>query len=61
MLAYLTAALAGGIIYMAICRGDLMNPKRNKRIIIDTVALFLMSIFLLIVAALIEVYVSPYI
>ena len=61
MLAYLTAALAGGIIYMAICRGDFMNPKINKKIIFDAVALFLISIFLLIVAALIEVYVSPYI
>lgn len=61
MLAYLTAALAGGIIYMAVCRGDFTNPKRNKRIIIDVIVLFLISIFLLIVAALIEVYVSPYI
>jgi len=61
MLAYLTAALAGGIIYMAICSGDFMNPKRNKRIVIDAIALVLISIFLLILAALIEVYVSPYI
>ena len=61
MLAYLTAALAGGIIYMAICRGDFLNPKRNKRIIFDAIALFLISIFLLIVAALIEVYISPFI
>lgn len=61
MLAYLTAALAGGIIYMAICRGDFTNPKVNKRIIIDVVALILISIFLLIVAAFIEVYASPYI
>lgn len=61
MLAYLTAALAGGIIYMAICRGDFLDLKRNKRIIIDVIALILISVFLLIAAALIEIYVSPYI
>jgi len=61
MLAYLTAALAGGIIYMAICRGDFTNHDRNKRIIFDVIALIIISIFLLIGAALIEVYISPYI
>jgi uncharacterized membrane protein SpoIIM required for sporulation len=61
MLAYLTAALAGGIIYMAICRGDFLKLKRNKRIIFDVIVLILIAIFLLIVAALIEVYVSPFI
>jgi uncharacterized membrane protein SpoIIM required for sporulation len=61
MLAYLTVALAGGIIYIAVWRGDFLNPERNKRMIIDVGVLILISIFLLIVAALLEVYVSPFI
>lgn len=61
MLAYLTAALAGGIIYIAVWRGDFFNPERNKRMITDVAVLILISIFLLIVAALLEVYVSPFI
>ncbi len=59
MLAYLTVARAGGIIYISIWRGDFLNPERRKRMIIDSAALILISIFLLIVAALLEVYVSP--
>lgn len=59
MLAYLTVALAGGIIYIAVWRGDFFNPERNKRMMIDVAVLILISIFLLIVAALLEVYVSP--
>jgi uncharacterized membrane protein SpoIIM required for sporulation len=61
MLAYLTAALAGGIIYVAIWRGDFMNADRNKRIILDVVVLILVAVILLIGAALIEVYISPFI
>ncbi len=59
MMAYLTAALAGGIIYIAVWRGDFFNPERNKRMIKDVIVLILISIFLLILAALLEVYVSP--
>jgi len=61
MFAYLTVALAGGIIYIAVWRGDFFNPERNKRMITDVIVLILISIFLLIVAALLEVYVSPFI
>lgn len=59
MLAYLTAALAGGMIYVSIWKGDFLNSERNKKLIIDVIALVLIAIFLLIIAALIEVYVSP--
>ncbi len=59
MLAYLTVALAGGIIYISVWRGDFLNAERRKRMIVDSVVLVLISIFLLIIAALLEVYVSP--
>ena len=61
MLPYLVGALAGGIIYVAVFRGDFFKTGRVKRIIIDTVILIIISIVLLIFAALIEVYISPYI
>jgi len=61
MLAYLTTALAGGIIYIAIWRGDFLKQGKIKRIIIDTVDLIAISIFLLLIAALIEIYISPFI
>lgn len=59
MLSYLIIALAGGIIYTAIWKGDFFNKETNKKIILDVVLLILISIFLLIGAALIEVYISP--
>jgi len=61
MLAYLTAALAGGIIYVAVWTGDLFKQGRAKRIIIDTLILVVISVLLLIIAALIEIYISPFI
>ncbi len=59
MFAYLTAALAGGIIYVALWKGDFAKQGRLKRLVIDSVVLIVLSILLLVVAALIEVYVSP--
>lgn len=59
MLAYLTAALAGGIIYVALWRGDLMRRGRLKRLAIDSLILIFLSAFLLVLAAVIEVYLSP--
>lgn len=59
MFAYITVALAGGILYVAFWRGDFVDPEKNKRIIIDTIVLILISIFFLILAAFLEVYVSP--
>jgi stage II sporulation protein M len=59
MLAYLVIALAGGILYIAFLRGDLLREGKSKRIIIDSIVLVAISIILLIIAALIEVYISP--
>jgi uncharacterized membrane protein SpoIIM required for sporulation len=61
MLAYLTIAVAGGIIYVAIIRGDFFHQGRKKRLIIDTLVLILISVALLVVSALIEIYISPFI
>lgn len=61
MLAYLIIALAGGIIYSAALRGDFKNNKRRKRIILDVSMLILISITILFLAGIIEVYLSPFI
>lgn len=61
MLAYLTTALAGGIIYIAFLRGDLFRQGYAKRLIIDTVIMILISIVLLALSSLIEVYISSFI
>lgn len=61
MLAYLTTALAGGIIYIAIWGGDFLKQGEAKRIIIDASVLIVISLVLLLIAALIEVYISPFI
>lgn len=59
MIAYIIASVAGGILYFALIRGDLTKEGRSKRIIIDAIALFLISILILVIAAIIEVYISP--
>jgi uncharacterized membrane protein SpoIIM required for sporulation len=58
MFAYLTASLAGGVIYIAFIRGDLLEKAKAKKIIIDTSILVISAIFLLLIAALIEIYIS---
>lgn len=59
MTAYLLAALAGGIIYISICKKDLFDSNKTKRIVIDASILTGIAVLLLILAALIEVYISP--
>ncbi len=61
MLAYLVTALAGGLIYSAIWRGNLRTEERKKKLMIDVLILVAASIFILIIAGLIEIYISPYI
>lgn len=58
MLAYFAAALAGGILFMAVVRGDLRKEKL-KRLIIDVIVTTLIAIVILVIAALLETYVSP--
>ncbi|PIN89818.1 hypothetical protein COU60_02730 [Candidatus Pacearchaeota archaeon CG10_big_fil_rev_8_21_14_0_10_34_76] len=57
MLAYFVAALAGGIIFVSILKGD-FNGEKTKKILLDTGLLIIISICLLILAAIIEVYLS---
>lgn len=58
MFSYLGAALAGGIIFLSIVKGDLI-PGKIKGIVRDVVIIFSLSILLLIISALIESYISP--
>ncbi len=53
--AYLVAGLAGGIISIAVIKHNL----KEKRILFDAVDLVLISIALLFVAGIMEVYVTP--
>ena len=59
MLAYLVIALAGGIIYVSLWKGDLFDKTRVKKILLDTFVLLVVSVVLLVVAAFIEVFISP--
>jgi len=58
MLAYIVAALAGGILYFAFIKGDLTKKDRVKRILVDVFTLLVISVVLLVVSAIIEVYIS---
>ncbi len=58
ILAYFIAALAGGIISVAIARGHLFT-KRFDRIALDASNLLLISVGVVVFAAVIEVYVTP--
>lgn len=58
ILAYFTAGLAGGIISVAVIRHD-FNSQSFRKIILDSVDLIMIAIFLIFIAALLEVYVTP--
>lgn len=58
ILGYFTAALAGGIISVAVIRHDLGTAK-FEHVILDSADLLLLSICLLFVAAILEVWVTP--
>lgn len=59
ILAYFIAALATGIMFIAIVRKDFRDNNFDK-ILRDVSELFIMSIFVLVIAAFIEVYVTPF-
>lgn len=59
VLAYFIAALAGGIISVAIIKKDVMT-KNFQKIAFDTANLILLSILMLVVAGLIETYITPF-
>jgi len=58
ILAYFTAGLAGGIISVAIIRHE-FGSVLFKKILADSVDLIVLSIVLVFLAALLEVYVTP--
>ena len=59
ILAYFTAGLAGGIISIAVIRHD-FGTRKFEKIILDSSDLLLISFGLLFLAALLEVFVTPY-
>lgn len=58
ILAYFTAALAGGIISVAVIKHD-FGSQKFEHIILDTADLLLISLGLLFLAAILEVWVTP--
>jgi len=58
ILAYFVAALAGGIISSAVIRHD-FGTKKFEKIVLDSSVLLLGSLFLVVAAAILEVYVTP--
>ncbi|MBN2368557.1 stage II sporulation protein M [Candidatus Woesearchaeota archaeon] len=58
ILSYFFAGLAGGIISIAVIRHD-FGTKKYEKIILDSSILLLLSLFFVLVAAVLEVYVTP--
>lgn len=58
ILAYFVGGLAGGIISVGIMRHGLKDPRFGK-VLYDALVLVVISFFILILAGLIEVYVTP--
>jgi len=58
ILAYITAGLAGGIISIAVIRHD-FGTKKFENILLDSSSLIIISICLLVLAAILEVFVTP--
>ena len=56
--AYFVAGLAGGIISVAIIKEN-FKTKRFSKIILDSSDLILIAVLLLVIAALLEVYITP--
>lgn len=58
ILAYFVGALAGGIISIAVIRHD-FRTKKFEKVILDSADLLLISFILLVLAAVLEVYITP--
>jgi len=58
ILAYFTAGLAGGIISIAVIKHN-MNTRKFEHVLLDSADLILISIGLVIIAAILEVYLTP--
>ncbi|MBD3204563.1 hypothetical protein GF327_09810 [Candidatus Woesearchaeota archaeon] len=59
ILAYFVAGLSGGIISIAVIRHD-FGTKSYEKILMDSSVLLLLSLLILVFAAFLEVYVTPY-
>ncbi len=57
--AYFVGGLAGGILSVALIRNDLIGEKR-ERILLDVAGLILLAAGALLIAAFLEVYVTPF-
>jgi len=58
IIAYFIAGLAGGIISVAVVRHD-FNSNNFRKIVLDSVDLILIAFVVLVIAALIEVFITP--
>ncbi len=58
VLAYFIAGLAGGIISVAVIKHS-FGTKKFEKIVVDTADLFIISLVVLFIAALLEVFVTP--
>lgn len=58
ILAYFIAGLAGGIISISVVRHNFGTPKFDK-VLLDSAGLMIISLVVLFVAAVVEVYVTP--
>jgi len=59
MVSYFVAILAGGIIYSSIARGDFFDEIKTKKFVIDTIILIGLSVTLMTLSALVEIFISP--
>jgi uncharacterized membrane protein SpoIIM required for sporulation len=58
VLAYFVGAIAGGIIYVAVIN-EKFGTKQFEKVVLDSSDLILISVAILVVAAALEVYVTP--
>ncbi len=58
ILAYFMGGLAGGIISVAVIKHHLSTEK-SKKVLLDSIDLIVLAIFILFIAALIEVFITP--
>jgi uncharacterized membrane protein SpoIIM required for sporulation len=58
ILAYFIGGLAGGIIYFAIIRHD-FNMKKLENILLDSSDMIILAIIVLVIAGLMEVFLTP--
>jgi uncharacterized membrane protein SpoIIM required for sporulation len=56
--AYIVAGIAGGILSMAIIKHD-FGSKKFEKVLLDVSDLVLLAVFILFVAAIVEVFVTP--